>query len=111
MVECEACGRRFFLRTDVRMSSRTCMRCNVLRSAGGGSRTPQPTTALPGTPEKVEVLAQRFARGESLHHPDDARFDGPLDPELRRLIDAQKETMRGNKLVRDSHRDEEEEDE
>jgi len=41
-----------------------------------GRRLPaEPTTALPGTPEKVEVLRQRAARGEILHHPDDARLD------------------------------------
>lgn len=30
-----------------------------------------PTDALPGTPEKVEVMARRVARGESCFHPDD----------------------------------------
>jgi hypothetical protein len=34
-----------------------------------------PTTALPGTPEKVAVLQQRAARGESLWHPEDAPMD------------------------------------
>ena len=36
----------------------------------------QPTTALPGTPDKVAVMAERAARGESLFHPQDATLDG-----------------------------------
>lgn len=32
----------------------------------------EPTTANPGTPEKMQVLAERSARGEQLWHPDDA---------------------------------------
>lgn len=40
-------------------------------------RLPQePTTALPGTPDKVAVMAERAARGETLFHPDDATLDG-----------------------------------
>jgi len=40
-------------------------------------RLPQePTTALPGTPDKVAVMAERAARGESLFHPHDATLDG-----------------------------------
>ncbi len=35
----------------------------------------QPTTALPGTPDKVAVMAERAARGESLFHPQDATLD------------------------------------
>lgn len=38
-----------------------------------GFATPEPTMALPGTPEKIEVLAQRIARGERLFHAQDAR--------------------------------------
>lgn len=34
-----------------------------------------PTDALPGTLEKIEVMAQRAARGESLFHDDDAKPD------------------------------------
>jgi hypothetical protein len=36
----------------------------------------QPTAALPGTPDKVAVMAERAARGESLFHPQDATLDG-----------------------------------
>jgi hypothetical protein len=32
----------------------------------------QPTTAMPGTVEKVAVMATRLERDEPLHHPDDA---------------------------------------
>lgn len=31
--------------------------------------TPEPTDALPGTPEKVEILAERAAKGYDLWHP------------------------------------------
>lgn len=34
-----------------------------------------PTDALPGTPDKVEILRQRFNRGEALHHPADVTDD------------------------------------
>jgi hypothetical protein len=38
----------------------------------GGYKPPcEPTTAAPATPEKLAVLAERAARGESLWHPDD----------------------------------------
>jgi hypothetical protein len=32
----------------------------------------EPTSALPATPEKLEVMRQRAERGESLFHPLDA---------------------------------------
>lgn len=38
-----------------------------------GHDTHGPTDALPGTPEKVAVLASRYARRVELHHPLDAR--------------------------------------
>jgi len=31
----------------------------------------QPTDATPGTEEKIQVMAERAAAGQSLHHPDD----------------------------------------
>lgn len=40
----------------------------------------RPTKALPGTPEKVEVMAQRYRRGFAAIHPADAGYDGrPLN--------------------------------
>ncbi|GBD37546.1 hypothetical protein HRbin36_02681 [bacterium HR36] len=36
----------------------------------------EPTAALPGTPDKIAVMAQRAARGETLFHPQDATLDG-----------------------------------
>lgn len=33
----------------------------------------EPTSHLPGTPEKIEVMRQRMMAGEDLIHPDDAR--------------------------------------
>jgi len=49
------------------------------RGVGNGNRvveTPEPTDALPGTPEKIEVLEERARRGQALWHPLDARLDG-----------------------------------
>lgn len=37
--------------------------------------TPAPTTARPGSPEKQEVLAARYASGQRLWHPGDAAGD------------------------------------
>src|SRR5947207_12404906 len=37
----------------------------------------QPTAAMPGTPEKLEVLAQRARLRQSLWHPDDAPMMRP----------------------------------
>lgn len=34
---------------------------------------PEPTDALPGTPEKIAVLLERLSRGQILWHPLDAR--------------------------------------
>lgn len=40
-----------------------------------GKRLPaEPTTALPGSEEKIRVLEARAARGEQLHHPQDAKI-------------------------------------
>ena len=33
-----------------------------------------PTSALPGTPEKVAVLEERAQQGQALFHPDDAEL-------------------------------------
>lgn len=35
-------------------------------------KTPNPTDARPGSPEKIAVLAARAEAGESLFHPDDS---------------------------------------
>ncbi len=44
------------------------------RSRGEPPLPPRPTEQLPGTPGKVEVLAERFRKGQSLWHPQDAHF-------------------------------------
>lgn len=36
---------------------------------------PEPTKAVPGSKEKVEVLRRRYLDGYSLWHPDDAKID------------------------------------
>lgn len=52
---------------------------------------PEPTTAIPGTPEKVAVMAARAEAHQELWHPQDAVLDEPvrdLDPNwlLKRLL-------------------------
>lgn len=39
----------------------------------GRAAIPEPTHALPGTPEKVKVMIGRAERGEAMFHPQDAR--------------------------------------
>jgi hypothetical protein len=34
----------------------------------------EPTTAKPGTPEKVEAMIQRATRGQNLFHPGDGSY-------------------------------------
>lgn len=38
-----------------------------------GRPLPEPTDAVPGTPEKLAVLERRAAAGQQLFHPHDAR--------------------------------------
>jgi hypothetical protein len=40
----------------------------------------EPTDAAPGSPEKLEILAERARRNESLWHPMDARYPGDHRP-------------------------------
>jgi hypothetical protein len=47
----------------------SCTNTNITRAM------PTPTTALPGTEEKFEVLCQRAERGEQLFHPLDATHE------------------------------------
>ena len=42
----------------------------------GPAAMPEPTTAAPGTPEKLAVLEQRAKLKQALWHPLDARFPG-----------------------------------
>ena len=53
-----------------------------VRDFNGRARLPEPTTALPGTPEKVAVLETRARLGQQLWHPLDARLSrSPLSAE------------------------------
>jgi hypothetical protein len=45
---------------------------------GRTAQAAQPTNALPGSPEKVAVLAERARLGLSLWHPLDARLSGAV---------------------------------
>ncbi|MBI1913401.1 MAG: hypothetical protein HYS12_01380 [Planctomycetes bacterium] len=45
-----------------------------VKDFNGRARMPEPTSALPGTPEKVAILEQRARLGLSLWHPLDARL-------------------------------------
>lgn len=44
----------------------------------------EPTDALPGTPEKVEVMVERARLGQQIFHPDDAELD--VDHHPLRLV-------------------------
>lgn len=47
------------------------------RDYRGGYEMPTETTdAMPGSELKIHILAQRFSRGQSLFHPQDARMKG-----------------------------------
>jgi hypothetical protein len=48
---------------------------------GAARRAAQPTAAVPGTPEKVAILAERARLGLDLWHP----LDAPMDVESRQL--------------------------
>ena len=50
-------------------------RRGILDFNGRTSVAPRPTAALPGTPEKVAILAERACLGLSLWHPHDASLD------------------------------------
>jgi hypothetical protein len=51
-------------------------RRGVLDFCGLGQLPAAPTSALPGSIEKVAILQQRASRRESLWHPEDAPFAG-----------------------------------
>jgi hypothetical protein len=46
---------------------------------------PEPTDAVPGTPEKMAVLALRAKLKQALWHPDDAQYAGDPRPVAARL--------------------------
>ena len=39
-----------------------------------------PTTAVPGTPEKMAILEQRARLNQAIFHPEDARYEGDPRP-------------------------------
>lgn len=49
------------------------------------ARVPEPTTAPPGSPEKIEVMRRRVENGEHLFSPDDAH-DYTGQPYVRRSM-------------------------
>ncbi len=58
-------------------------RCKRRGLGGGKGDAPlpdAPTTAAPGTAEKVEVMHERAKLRRQLHHPADARFTGDARP-------------------------------
>ena len=44
----------------------------------GAAPLPLPTDAPPGSAEKVEILAQRALMCQTLWHPNDATWEGPV---------------------------------
>ena len=55
-------------------------RRGVANVLGLGPLPASPTTAAPGTPEKLAVLEDRAKAGQSLTHPADARWEGDPRP-------------------------------
>jgi hypothetical protein len=49
---------------------------------GQGPLAAAPTNAMPGSEEKIVVLAARYARREAMHHPLDAGRSCPLAPDV-----------------------------
>lgn len=58
--------------------------------AGAAPLPPAPTTAAPGTPEKVAVMAARAEAGRAVFHPADARYEG--DPLTTEFLTTQRAT-------------------
>lgn len=57
------------------------------------SGLPSPTTCPPGSPGKIEALAERFMKGQVLHHPEDAGVLCRLTAEGSRMYqDSRKES-------------------
>lgn len=77
---CWSCYYRPEVRAQFPSSSKFGRR-GVLDRYGGTAQAPVPTSALPGSAEKVAVLEQRAQLGVSLWHP----LDGPADEEELRL--------------------------
>lgn len=44
----------------------------------GRGKTPKPTHALPGSPEKILAMSVRALRGQQLFHPDDGAYSESL---------------------------------
>lgn len=54
----------------------------------GGYDLPEPTRVLPGTPEKLAVLARRAEQGKALFHPQDAPHEMQIHEQTRWGTDA-----------------------
>lgn len=73
---CWACYYRPGIR-DLHPSTSKFARRGVANVTGDRPLPAFATGALPGTPEKIAVLAERAERRQSLWHPEDATFAGP----------------------------------
>lgn len=59
-----------------------------IQDFNGKAALPEPTHALPGTPEKVDVLMERARLGQQLWHPDDARLaTASCDEEMDEVLE------------------------
>ena len=63
-----------------RHQSKRHQRCKACRITEGGAvynlPLPQhPTKALPGSPEKIEIMTKRILKNTHLHHPNDSTFE------------------------------------
>lgn len=82
---CWTCYQTLAIRDQYSSVSRFGRR-GVLDFYGAGGLPAAPTSALPGSPEKVAVLEQRASRREALWHPNDAPFDRESISRLPRII-------------------------
>ena len=106
-IRCSRCRKARYLivrtvREVAEAEQRQCKRClrkdgpshrqGVLVTHHGGETIhrlplpPRPTTALPGTPEKIAIMAARLEAGYHLHHPKDADSEGYWCDVQRRAI-------------------------
>lgn len=76
---CWRCYQDRRIRRRYRSSSSRANRCRP--DFQGPAPLPRPTEFLPGSPEKVLILQDRFARGERLFHPADARILDASQPD------------------------------
>lgn len=68
----------------MRADGNGCTRPDNLGDFNGPAQLPEePTTAIPGSAEKIAILTERVQRRQALHHPLDAVTNDVVDVTLR----------------------------